>query len=37
MQRFRIRGIRGMILFIGFVLLMFFLAGVVSRLIEIAS
>ncbi len=31
MQRFRIRGIRGMIIFIVFVLLMFFLAGVLSR------
>jgi hypothetical protein len=35
MQRFRIQGFRRMILFIGFVLLMFFLAGVVSRIIEL--
>ena len=34
MQRFRIRGIRGMIIFTGFVLLLFFLAGALSRLVE---
>ena len=37
MQRFRIRGIRGMILFIGLVLLIFFLAGVLSRLVSLSS
>jgi hypothetical protein len=35
MHRFRIQGFRRTILFIGFVLLMFFLAGVVSRIIEL--
>ncbi len=35
MQRFRIRGIRGMIIFIAFVLLLFFLAGVLSRIVEL--
>ncbi len=37
MQRFRIRGIRGMIIFIGIVLLLFFLAGALSRIIELNS